>query len=355
MSRFVYVVLLGGLVGCAKVTPVCPPGEGDGKPDSLGAIGFERVFTEEDGLGPLFNLTSCVGCHEDPPGGPGDEVELHAQSGDCNPLPGGPVFQTGITQRGLEAWGSGEVPPIGSSTAVRSSPGLFASGLIDRLTDEQILSHVDLFDLDGDGVEGFASFLDDGRIGRFGRKGQVASLREFVAAAYRNEMGVTTEGFGDEGPNGLSVPFGVDVAADPEVSDEEIEAVVTFISNLRLPKHHLEPSKVGKHLFTTVGCATCHVPQMGFTDVLMHSLGEDGADICFSGVPPAYFRTEPLLGLRLKFGDGEGAGRFMHDGGALDLIDAINRHGGEGLGARGRFNALDQKDQEKLLEFLKGL
>jgi len=227
--------------------------------------------------------------------------------------------------------------------------------LIDRLTDEQILSNVDLFDLNGDGVEGFASFLDDGRIGRFGRKAQVPTLREFVAEAYRNEMGVTTEGFGDQGPGGLAVPFGVDVAADPEVSDDEIEAVVEFIRNLRLPKNHLTPSKAGRHLFTSVGCATCHVPQMGFTDVLMHSLGEDGADICFSGVPTAYFRTEPLLGLRLKFGEGEGAGRFMHDGGAQGLEDAISRHGGEGSGARGRFNGLDPKDQEKLLEFLKGL
>ena len=39
---------------------------------------FERVFTPETGLGPLFNADACGECHEDPAtGGSGDEVEVH--------------------------------------------------------------------------------------------------------------------------------------------------------------------------------------------------------------------------------------------------------------------------------------
>src|SRR5215467_4878316 len=40
---------------------------------------FQRVFTPEDGLGPLFNANSCAECHEQPVlGGVGDEIEVHA-------------------------------------------------------------------------------------------------------------------------------------------------------------------------------------------------------------------------------------------------------------------------------------
>src|SRR6266705_3356913 len=44
-----------------------------------GRLVFERRFTPETGLGPLFNAVSCGECHEEPKsGGSGDEVELHA-------------------------------------------------------------------------------------------------------------------------------------------------------------------------------------------------------------------------------------------------------------------------------------
>src|ERR671919_2109296 len=56
-----------------------------------GRTQFERVFTPETGLGPLFNADACAECHESPvSGGPGDEVEVHAtaflEGGFCDPL-----------------------------------------------------------------------------------------------------------------------------------------------------------------------------------------------------------------------------------------------------------------------------
>ena len=55
---------------------------------------FERVFESSNGLGPLFNSTSCAGCHEDPSvGGFGDDltedVETHvsvATGSSCDDL-----------------------------------------------------------------------------------------------------------------------------------------------------------------------------------------------------------------------------------------------------------------------------
>src|SRR5690349_21631920 len=44
-----------------------------------GKVAFTRTFAPEDGLGPLFNSTSCSECHESPAtGGVGDEIETHA-------------------------------------------------------------------------------------------------------------------------------------------------------------------------------------------------------------------------------------------------------------------------------------
>src|SRR5438309_10021571 len=49
-----------------------------------GRLVFNREFTPETGLGPLFNSTSCAECHEDPlVGGRGDEIEVHATAYDA--------------------------------------------------------------------------------------------------------------------------------------------------------------------------------------------------------------------------------------------------------------------------------
>ncbi len=70
-----------------------------------GRTEFERVFTPETGLGPLFNANACAECHESPvAGGPCDEVEVHVSAflsdgASCDPLvlKGGPIIQQDVT------------------------------------------------------------------------------------------------------------------------------------------------------------------------------------------------------------------------------------------------------------------
>jgi hypothetical protein len=69
-----------------------------------GRQAFQRVFTPQEGLGPLFNANSCAQCHETPVvGGVGDEIEIHATKfspqGSCDSLfqEGGPVIQQNAT------------------------------------------------------------------------------------------------------------------------------------------------------------------------------------------------------------------------------------------------------------------
>ncbi|PYP68325.1 MAG: thiol oxidoreductase, partial [Gemmatimonadetes bacterium] len=63
---------------------------------------------------------------------------------------------------------------------------------------------------------------------------------------------------------------------------------------------------------------------------------------------PSDFRTEPLIGLRF-------AKRFLHDGAATTLEQAIKLHGGEATGTRDRFNGLSGAGQAALIAFLKSL
>src|SRR5204863_577315 len=113
----------------------------------------------------------------------------------------------------------------------------------------------------------------------------------------------------------------------------------------------------GRELFSQIGCATCHVPTLrtgdspiaalrnkevaAYTDLLLHDMGPDLADICLGLATPSEFRTEPLMGLRL-------ATHFLHDGRAKTPEQAIQLHGGEGARARDLFASLPARDRAAL-------
>jgi len=77
-------------------------------------------------------------------------------------------------------------------------------------------------------------------------------------------------------------------------------------------------------------------------------MGTALADICLGLATPAEFRTEPLMGVRLMT-------RFLHDGRATTLEQAIDLHGGEGARAADLFRALPAPDRAALVAFLKTL
>ena len=65
-------------------------------------------------------------------------------------------------------------------------------------------------------------------------------------------------------------------------------------------------------------------------------------------VEPAEFRTEPLMGLRLRE-------KFMHDAAASTIEEAIELHAGEATQTRDRFRKLNPKERAALLKFLDSL
>lgn len=187
--------------------------------------------------------------------------------------------------------------------------------------------------------------LANGHVGRFGRKASVSSLAEFNAGAFFNEMGVT---------NRLNPVEGTLAAAD---------AFVRFLSPVA-PSPNTPERRQGELLFAKIRCTSCHVPALvtgrspvrapsgrrirAYTDLLLHNLGPELADICHGVARPEECRTQPLMGM--QFLD-----MFMHDGLSETIPEAIQRHGGEGSAARARFFALSAPEQAALVAFVAGL
>ena len=340
-----------------------------------GNVVFQTVFTPATGLGPLFNNTACAQCHEDPVvGGIGEEVEVHAtayQGGVCSDLAavGGPVIQDSMTPALRAALGIDKEPVPAAATGIghRTTPSVLGFGLLDAVPDAEILARADPDDRDGDGISGRPNRSADGRIGRFGRKAQVPTLREFVEQAFVMEMGITNPAIPTEHTvGGAPLPAGVDPTSDPELTQQGLDAAVAFSQLLAPPAPVGNPviRMGGQQIFSRIACDGCHVPRLrtgdnpvralrykyveAYTDLLLHDMGPDLADICLGLAEPAEFRTEPLMGLHFK-------SNFLHDGRASSIEEAIRLHAGEATGARDRFLALSERQRGVLLRFLGGL
>src|SRR5881398_1045544 len=234
---------------------------------------FQTGFTPATGLGPLFNNNACSQCHEDPvTGGIGEEVERHAtafRAPACNDLAphGGPVIQDSVTPALHAALGIERetVPAEATDSAVRTTPSLLGFGLLEAVPDAEILALADPLDRNGDGISGRPNRTADGRLGRFGRKAQIATLREFTAGAFVNEMGITSPTEPREQTvAGAPLPPGVDPTPDPELPQDAVDATTAFVQLLAppapLPRGFVEGR--GRLTFILIGCAGCHVPTL---------------------------------------------------------------------------------------------
>lgn len=372
--------LAGSLLGCPS-----PPEPGepldDLTPDQkqrfeAGRVVFDSAFEPATGLGPLFNGVSCVACHADPTsGGAGPVTEVHAtalgEDGFCDPLAdrGGLVFQEQVTPALAEALGLERepIPETATDTAERSTPDVLGFGLLDAVPDSAILALADPDDADGDGISGRPNRFFDGRLGRFGRKALVPTLDEFNEGAFQIEQGITSPRVPDEGTvGGEPIPEGVDPVPEPELDSASVAATNAFVRFLAPPAPHRlgGEARRGQALFGELGCEACHVPSLrtgehpvealdrrkvrAYTDLLLHDMGPELADICLSRAAPSEFRTEPLMGLRLM-------SRFLHDGRASTVEEAIRLHGGEAAPSRDAFGELSEEERAAVLTFLSRL
>ncbi|WP_428674735.1 di-heme oxidoredictase family protein [Roseibium sp.] len=276
----------------------------------------------------------------------------------------------------------------GTMISPRVAPPMIGLGLLQAIHPGDIEMLADPEDRDGDGISGKISQVRDpatgtSAIGRFGWKASTPTVRAQTAAAFSGDIGISTPERPDNSgdcteaqqecrgrPHGEQARLGVSEAPDPVMD------LVTFYSeNLAVPmRRNADDAEVleGKQVFYEAGCPACHQPKFvtsrnaanpahryqliwPYSDLLLHDMGEDLADHRPVGSANGReWRTPPLWGIGLTETVNNHT-RFLHDGRARNLLEAVLWHGGEARAARDRVAALSPDDRRSLVRFLESL
>ena len=286
---------------------------------AVGDLAFEASFVTppanvNPGLGPLFNGTSCVGCHinngrglpekgqrvvrvsqltaanEDVPF-PSDHfyaAEAVAPTGNAPPVAGignqlqeqgvygyapegvvevewqeqpgtygdGTTYQLRSPQLRLSRL-DGTSLPEGVVFSNRIPPPVFGAGLLEAVPESDVLQRADPDDADHDGISGRPNWVWDviqqtEALGRFGWKANTPTLLQQSASAYVNDMGVTNPLFPAE-----------DGTEDIDMDILKVAAI--YVQTLAVPARTLldDPQvQRGERLFSDANCAACHVAEL---------------------------------------------------------------------------------------------
>lgn len=391
-----------------------------------GDVDFERHFVTADGLGPLFINPNCTACHVNDGRGasPLDDpssvqmlFRLSQAGQDAHggplPVPGfGDQLQTrgtvGTTPEGdlsisyveaLRTLADGTsvslrqptyaiatpymAVPAGTLLSARVAPPVFGAGLLEAVSEADVLANADENDANGDGISGRPNYVWDvaaqqAALGRFGWKANQPSLRQQVGAAYNGDMGITTSLFPLEPASGQTQAGNQPPASGSatDLNDTEFANVTYYVQTLAVPaRRNPQDAQVlaGKALFVSAKCSACHLPQLRtstlaalppetagqtiapFTDLLLHDMGTGLADNRpdFKATGQEW-RTPPLWGLGLSEVV-NGHTNFLHDGRARNVLEAIMWHGGEAQQSADAVAKLSATDRAALLAFLRSL
>jgi len=396
-----------GITGCTGPSRPADP--------ALGRELFQREWRRDDprshggdGLGPLYNANSCVACHGQPdPGGAGVVgmnvdlvsaatshptlalspaersalVRLHPAFADAPAIvlhhsgtdPGYDAFRRGLLEGEPDDKPLPRRFPRGEFTLThsrRNSPPLFGVGRIDAVPEALLVKAARRKFPDFPEVHGRVARTQGGKAGRFGWKGQVPDLNEFVLSACAGELGLEVPGHHQARRPGAPVPDSSPRGLD--MDGAECADLVAFVGGLpapvvRPPSTSYEAAAIadGRQAFVAIGCATCHAPSMGpavgiYSDLLLHDMGQGLSDSgqYYGGSAPAdgplagaterEWRTPPLWGFR-------DSGPYLHDGRAETLAEAVALHGGEADRTARRFARLVPFYQSAITLFLESL
>lgn len=265
--------------------------------------------TARDGLGPIFNASSCGGCHPKdgrgiPPGNYGEPlngllIRLSGVNGKDEPVYGGQLQDKAILGAKPEAkvkikyedisgqyedgtswslrkpvyefteWAYGPVESgfLFSPRVGNQLPGM---GLLEAISETDIRANTDENDFNADGISGRANEVwseTQQRImlGRFGWKANQPNLLEQTAGAFNGDIGITSNIFPNDHVTDAqqelkSLPNG----GSPEISDENLRQVVFYLQTLQVPARRDFRKEVvlkGKKLFSELECIKCHISE----------------------------------------------------------------------------------------------
>jgi RNA polymerase sigma factor (sigma-70 family) len=279
-----------------------------------------------DGLGPVYNESSCIACHGlAAPGGAGPEsknvflvsatragnvspkqldkvhpgfhgtrsVVVHQHSVDpeyqawrarfygtnsqneageaANPneTPADARIRAAKQQSAVRSritQGAAALPPVSGITlslSQRNTPALFGMGRLDAIPPEVLVATVAR---QPEEIRGRVNRTPEGLVGRFGWKAQLASLHEFVRSACANELGLEVPGHSQA----VSPVAPKRKAKGLDLREDDCDALVAYVRALPAPvvidpsgPYGTKATEGGRRLFTAVGCASCHMPVLG--------------------------------------------------------------------------------------------
>ena len=371
-----------------------PPGDTFARDQQV----YEVNKAVADGLGPVYNATSCVVCHQNPNSGSASQItELRVGHNDANGnfvnptifINNGKDTITGrsiVNDRAIGPEAQEHIPATENIRALRAALNTLGDGFVEAIEDGTLMAiaekQPELTDgkVHGEVVQA-PIFEAPGqtRVGRFGWKDQHSSLLSFIADAYVNEMGITNR-LRPKDPTTV-----LKTTTDPEDQPDslglaDIDHFAQFIRGTMVPPRDTvlaaTPAALkGRDLFRRLGCSVCHVESITtapagtvidggmftvpealgdkiihpFGDFLLHDIGTGDGIVQVGPQDTANkLRTVPLWGLRTK-------ARFMHDLKSLSLENAISRHDGEAHDPAQRFRGLSPEDRNALITFLNSL
>jgi CxxC motif-containing protein (DUF1111 family) len=349
MKRHIAKRLCGPLCWIVLLTVVVPLGyratgwllryDGRPKADALASQAGRDLFLHEwtpgdplaargDGLGPVFNASSCVACHQQGGAGGSGSLEHNVTVFSQTSKAGtgaahGVIHQFAIDAASQETLQnvSTQFPkksrptladllallpkpansPAGAQNirddavlafdiGQRNTPALFGASIIDAIPDEAILANernqrlkLRLANFDGEVLPaGRAAKLSHKRVGKFGWKANIGNLSEFVRVACANELGLGNPLQAQ--PASLSQPGYRPRGLD--LTDQQCDQMTAYIASLPRPREVVPASAAeaaravaGKKHFKQIGCANCHTPDLAeaqgvYSDLLLHQMGE---------------------------------------------------------------------------------
>jgi CxxC motif-containing protein (DUF1111 family) len=371
-----------------------PPGD----TFALDQAQFERRHDPSTGLGPVFNATSCVECHNNGVAGSASQFteqrfgHMDSNGNFVNPtitVNEGASTITGrsiVNDRAICPQAQEHVASTETIHALRAVLNTLGDGFVEAAGDQAYLAIAAAQPGQSNGlIHGEAIqvpvFEAPGlmAIGKFGWKDQDATILSFSGDAYLNEMGVTNRLKPKDVTTVCKVTSDVEDIPDA-LGLADIDHFAQFIRGTRVPPRDAVQAATasavaGQSLFNSTGCAICHVSTLTtlppgtvinagaytvpaalgnktfhpYGDFLLHDVGTgDGIVQAGPADTANKLRTVPLWGLHIK-------ARFMHDNASTTLNDAILRHGGEAQGVTANFQALTPAQQQQLIAFLQSL
>lgn len=158
----------------------------------------------------------------------------------------------------------------------RNSPPLFGLGLIERIRPQRLAELAKKQARESGGEI-------SGRVAmKFGWRGQIGSVAEFVSQACASELGLTQLTVTQPGdPVNLNYqPPGVDMSL------QDVMQLTNHIASIPVPTEHTPSGQTrqqvseGESTFNAIGCVSCHVPDVYpalniFSDLLLHDMGDE--------------------------------------------------------------------------------